>query len=226
MSGRPNFSSNECEALVDTVGLHFDALFGKFSLALTNDRKNELWNDVTQKVNAVSTANPPRTVAEIKKKYQVLKTNVKQVETANSNEMKKTGGGTATLQPQSSIGEKLLALIPRVEIVGIEGGLDISKLSTIDPAPLNLISIIEPTANNGETRKSITDATTDDFDEDVAQIPKPKKQVKRSAETTLFALQAKQVKLLEVQTEQLARIGDLLAQRNSIEQAKLELMKN
>lgn len=127
MSGRPNFSSNECEALVDTVGLHFDALFGKFSLALTNDRKNELWNDVTQKVNAVSTANPPRTVAEIKKKYQVLKTNVKQVETANSNEMKKTGGGTATLQPQSSIGEKLLALIPRVEIVGIEGGLDISK---------------------------------------------------------------------------------------------------
>lgn len=130
-TGRPNFSLIECNALVDAVGQHYDALFGKFSSTLSNERKKELWKDVVLRVNAVSTVEPPRTLLEITKKYQSLKTTVRKVETNNSNEMKKTGGGSAKLQSQNPIGEKILALLPTVEISGIAGGLDISKRELI-----------------------------------------------------------------------------------------------
>ncbi|XP_035715953.1 uncharacterized protein LOC118439046 [Folsomia candida] len=220
--GRPNFSTKECEALVDTVGLHYDALFGRFSSTLTNNRKNELWDDVTEKVNAVSSVNIPRSVAEVKKKYQVLKSSVKKIETNNSNEMKKTGGGSAILQPQNTVGEKILALVPRVESSGIEGGIDISKMSTVDTAPLNLISVtgLIPIGDTGSRTNKPADASEENAPHFF------KKQTKRPLETTLFALQAKQVKLLETQTMQLAQIVDLLAERNSIEKEKLQIMKN
>lgn len=57
-------------------------------------------------------------------------------------------------------------------------------------------------------------------------ITEQEKKKKRPPETTLFALQAKQVKLLETQTVQLERIGDLLSERNTIEKEKLDLMKH
>lgn len=80
---RPNFSKEECAALVSGVAQHNEALFGKFSNELTNDRKNHLWQEVLSLVNAVSGANPPRNLAEIKKEYQVLKEEVKKLESSN-----------------------------------------------------------------------------------------------------------------------------------------------
>jgi hypothetical protein len=47
---------------------------------------------------------------------------------------------------------------------------------------------------------------------------------KRAPETTMYALQAKQVRLMEEQLRELKRIGDLMKERNAIEVKKLSVM--
>ena len=47
--------------------------------------------------------------------------------------------------------------------------------------------------------------------------------MRRSSENTLYAFQAKQVKLLE--SRELKRIGDLIEKRNLIEAEKLKIMQ-
>lgn len=95
-------------------------------------------------------------------------------------------------------------------------------VSTVDTAPLNLISVtgLIPIGDTGSRTNKPADASEENAPHFF------KKQTKRPLETTLFALQAKQVKLLETQTMQLAQIVDLLAERNSIEKEKLQIMKN
>ena len=125
---RPNFSNDEKAAIVDGVAAHHEKLFGKFSPILSDATKEDLWLEILENVNSKSSAVPPRTVQEIKKKYQALKSEVKGVASQRKREMTATGGGQVQPEkPLTEIQEKLLQTIPLVQIEGIPGGIDVSR---------------------------------------------------------------------------------------------------
>src|SRR4051812_32468977 len=123
---RPNFSRDEEMEIVDGVALHYDGLHDQFAPKLTAQTRENLWEEILENVNAKSTADPPRTVDEIKKKFQQLKSKVKAAAAFNKREMGATGGGQAKIATLNAVGEKILELIPQVEVDGIVGGLDSS----------------------------------------------------------------------------------------------------
>lgn len=123
-SRRPNFTQAEILALATTVEEHKDVLFGKFdNEGVSGKSKKDIWKTVRDAVNAVGGNN--RTVDEIKTKNKNLKTETKKVVSANVREMKKTGGGKATIVALSDAQEKVLATIPTESIHGIDGGIDL-----------------------------------------------------------------------------------------------------
>jgi hypothetical protein len=122
---RPNFSEDEKHAIVD--GPHFEVLGGKLSSTVTSQTKDKLWREVLDKVNAVSTAQPPRELEEIKKKWQCLKSHTKAAAALIVKEIRKTGGGEAEAPELDEIGRKIMQVIPTVEVEGIRGGIDVSQ---------------------------------------------------------------------------------------------------
>uniref|UniRef100_A0A8W8ML52 Myb/SANT-like DNA-binding domain-containing protein n=1 Tax=Magallana gigas TaxID=29159 RepID=A0A8W8ML52_MAGGI len=51
---KPNWSESELMALAEAVAPHFRVLKGKFSAFITSERKNQLWQDIANQVNAVA----------------------------------------------------------------------------------------------------------------------------------------------------------------------------
>jgi len=70
-----------------------DTLFAKFSSAVTKRVKDETWEAVTAKVNAVN-AGEVRSVKSVKKKWQDMASDAKRKEAGRRREMAATGGGT------------------------------------------------------------------------------------------------------------------------------------
>lgn len=89
---------------------------------------------------------------------------------------------------------------------------------------MSLSSSIDPQSVSPTARIALPSTSPLSSNEDRATTVQPKRVPKRRPETTLYSLQAKQVKLLEAQSEQLTRIGNLLEERNRIEQEKLSKM--
>jgi hypothetical protein len=212
-------------------------------------------------VNSKTHADPPRSVKEITKKYQALKSEVKGLAAKRKREMNQTGGGQIEdEEPLSEVQEVMLQIIPLVEINGINGGIDISKgndkcflcvpvlILILQSSPVNATTVdvdtvramtstsVVPLAKPPEPSRASTSvahvqpakhATPEDAassSRSSEENEKIKRPMKRGPETTLYALQDKQVRLLEGQTRELRRIGDLMQERNEIEEKKLNLM--
>ena len=60
---KPNFSVSEIFATTENVQKNIDILQSKLTNAITNKKKNELWEDTTKAVNAVGRDN--RSVQEV-----------------------------------------------------------------------------------------------------------------------------------------------------------------
>ncbi|KAJ8953714.1 hypothetical protein NQ314_007324 [Rhamnusium bicolor] len=66
---KSNFSPEEVEALVNTVGIHHNILYGKFAKRAGNKHaRHKVWLDVTKQVNRVSIER--RTLQEVKNKWK------------------------------------------------------------------------------------------------------------------------------------------------------------
>ncbi|XP_056015280.1 LOW QUALITY PROTEIN: nuclear apoptosis-inducing factor 1-like [Ostrea edulis] len=126
---KPNFSDLEVEVLVDAVSINYSILYGKFSSSLTNARKTATWQQVTDKVNAVS-LQCTRDVVEVKKKWQDLQSAAKKKEAERRKKMMKTGGGPLDHPSMNLWEEKVLQVIPSTAISGISGGTDTSETTT------------------------------------------------------------------------------------------------
>ena len=77
---RPNFTEAELLAMATSVVEKEATFFGKFTFdsAATSMRMKEVaWQDVTDAVNAVGRAQPPRDVGEVKIKFKHFKSEVK-----------------------------------------------------------------------------------------------------------------------------------------------------
>ena len=65
-----NFSAAEVGVLVDEVEMHKAVLFAKFGSNVSNSMKTKLWQDITEKVNAVGVGEV-RSIDGVKKKWYV-----------------------------------------------------------------------------------------------------------------------------------------------------------
>jgi len=122
-----NFTNLEIETIVDEVESRKDTLFAKFSSAVTKRVKDEAWESVTAKVNAVN-AGEVRPVKSVKKKWQDMASNAKRKEAGRRREMAATGGGTVQVLEDLHENAKILAMIAPVAIEGVPAGVDTEEV--------------------------------------------------------------------------------------------------
>ena len=65
---RPNFTSEDLNILVDAVASNKAHLFGKFTNTLTANSKSNIWEKISNQINAVN-ATVRRTGEEVKRKW-------------------------------------------------------------------------------------------------------------------------------------------------------------
>ncbi|KAJ3605263.1 hypothetical protein NHX12_027313 [Muraenolepis orangiensis] len=70
-----NFSDREVEIIVEEIEKHKHILVNHFNAGVTHISKNNAWVEILKKVNAVTTC--PRELAEVKKKWSDMKTEVR-----------------------------------------------------------------------------------------------------------------------------------------------------
>uniref|UniRef100_A0A8C6TL48 Nuclear apoptosis inducing factor 1 n=1 Tax=Neogobius melanostomus TaxID=47308 RepID=A0A8C6TL48_9GOBI len=70
-----NFSDREMEIIVEEIEKQKHTLVNHFNAGVTHMAKNHAWMDILKKVNAVTTC--PREMAEVKKKWSDMKTEVR-----------------------------------------------------------------------------------------------------------------------------------------------------
>ena len=102
---KPNFSENEISVITEKVKNHLEVIQSKFSNNLTNKKKNQIWQEITEAVNAVGMAG--RSLTEVKDKWRSMHSIAKKEFSAFRRETQKTGGGPAP-KPPSLSSEKII----------------------------------------------------------------------------------------------------------------------
>ncbi|XP_052694429.1 nuclear apoptosis-inducing factor 1-like [Crassostrea angulata] len=127
---KKNFSAKEIEILVEEVEKNRAILFASHKDVNTNQKKNKCWKDICSLINSVSVQE--RSPAEICKKWRDLSSQTKKKEAEFRRDMSKTGGGPApTPVNTSDLSQKVVAIIGKTSIEGIDGGFD-TDLENLD----------------------------------------------------------------------------------------------
>ena len=103
---------------------NLDLIQSKLTNAVTNKKKQMLWEEITQAVNAVGTAK--RTVTEVKDKWKNLHSIAKKEFAEFKRETKITGGGRAPKSPSVASKEIIEVLEDTLAfscLIGFETGL-------------------------------------------------------------------------------------------------------
>ncbi|XP_061192419.1 t-SNARE domain-containing protein 1-like [Saccostrea echinata] len=122
---KPNWSERELDVLAESVLPRNKLLKAKFSNFVTTDKKQELWKEIEDEVNAVSYVN--RSVEEIKKKWADIQSLTKKKESERRRLMKETGGGPHSDIHFKSWEKLVLESLSDVAIEGISGGVDTAE---------------------------------------------------------------------------------------------------
>ncbi|XP_067044411.1 t-SNARE domain-containing protein 1-like [Acropora muricata] len=116
---KPNFSMNEIAVITENVKNHLAVIQSKLTNNITNRKKNEVWQEITDAVNAVGTAG--RTVVEVKDKWKNLHSTAKKEFATFKRETKKTGGGPAPKPPSASSGKIIEVFEDTPAFIGLNG---------------------------------------------------------------------------------------------------------
>eukprot|EP00105_Crassostrea_gigas_P034947 XP_019919095.1 PREDICTED: uncharacterized protein LOC109617438 [Crassostrea gigas] len=105
-------------------------LFASHKVVNTNQKKNKCWKDICSLINSVSVQE--RSPAEKCKKCRDLSSQTKKKVAEFRRDRSKTGGGPAlTPVNTSDLSQKVVAIIGKTSIVGIDGGFDIWRICPI-----------------------------------------------------------------------------------------------
>ena len=116
---KPNFSMNEISVITENVKNHLAVIQSKLTNNITNRKKNEVWQEISDAVNAVGTAG--RTVVEVKDKWKNLHSTAKKEFATFKRETKKTGGGPAPKPPSASSGKIIEVFEDTPAFIGLNG---------------------------------------------------------------------------------------------------------
>lgn len=122
---KPNWTSEEMEVLAEAYLSSYKVIRGKLTPVVTSEVKKRAWENITDKVNAVSLC--LRTVEETRKRLQDVQSCIKKKEAYRKKEADMTGGGPPTEITFKPWELTILSTISPVSIYGIEGGADTGK---------------------------------------------------------------------------------------------------
>ncbi|XP_069510108.1 uncharacterized protein [Ambystoma mexicanum] len=91
---KPRFTETELHMLTDTIVEHAGELFSTDQCHRTQQQKNEIWQQVAQRVSAVGAAR--RTVKDCHKRWDDLRLRVRNLLSANCKQYRATGGGPSS----------------------------------------------------------------------------------------------------------------------------------
>ncbi|CAM4719334.1 hypothetical protein PO909_018832 [Leuciscus waleckii] len=138
---KTNFSEREVEIIVEEMEKQKHVLVNHFNAGVTHIAKNNAWVEILKRVNAVSTCQ--RELAEVKKKWSDLKTEVRRKVAQARAAMEGTGDCTSvpviltSMQQRicNLLGEATIISLPAAEIaVPISSSATVTLTQSIQPA--------------------------------------------------------------------------------------------
>ena len=121
---KANFTVAECSVILEEAEKNIDVIKSKFSNAITNKEKTEVWRSITSKVNSLGVCE--RSVQEIKDKWRGMVGEAKKEHCQVKKKQKMTGGGSRPKSPNAST-QKIIDLFgENPSFSGISGGLESS----------------------------------------------------------------------------------------------------
>ncbi|CAL8292140.1 unnamed protein product [Arctogadus glacialis] len=117
-----NVKADEIEKLVSLVESSKEILYGKFSMSLTKEKKNQEWLKIAEKVSTVSGIS--RNVENVKKKITTLTSDVKKKATFICKDRRITGGGNSSATPLTLAEDRIVGLLSKADYEGIDGGFE------------------------------------------------------------------------------------------------------
>ncbi|KAL5009733.1 hypothetical protein ScPMuIL_012038 [Solemya velum] len=129
---KPNWTIDECTLLATLVNERKHIIRGKLSPSLTSAMKKECWKSIMQRLNASTIV--PRSAEEIEKKWHNILSSSKTELSSHKKSSMGTGGGPPhkSLSPLAEAVQSVLGEDSEV-ISGIEGGIDSSLISLLQP---------------------------------------------------------------------------------------------
>eukprot|EP00105_Crassostrea_gigas_P021331 XP_011440428.1 PREDICTED: uncharacterized protein LOC105337416 [Crassostrea gigas] len=121
---KPNWSTNELEALAQGVSANIKTIRGKFSPGLTNSHKTECWREIVERVNSVNVSDTNRDINDCKKKWHDISCATKKKEASRRKEMRATGGGPAPPDDLKAWERLIAGTLSKSSVEGVEGGVD------------------------------------------------------------------------------------------------------
>lgn len=131
---KPNFSAAECALVLQLAEENIDIIRDKFSSTLTNKKKNEMWQAICDRVNALGVAK--RTPNDIREKWRAMRGEARKDLGKENYSQKKTGGGKAqaALKPTS---QRIIDLFgDEPGFSGIHGGIESGEYMSMCHAQL------------------------------------------------------------------------------------------
>ena len=111
-----NSKADEIEKLVSLVESSKEILYGKFSMSLTKEKKDQEWLKIAEKVSTVSGIS--RNVENVKKKITTLTSVVKKKATLICKDRRITGGGNSSATPLTPAEDRIVGLLSKADYEG------------------------------------------------------------------------------------------------------------
>ncbi|XP_062599918.1 myb/SANT-like DNA-binding domain-containing protein 4 [Saccostrea cucullata] len=149
---KPRFLDREVDVLINKVNEKSEMLFSRFSDTISNKRKKLAWTEVQNSVNASSLV--PRTVDEIKKKWDDVKRITKKRAVEVRKDRSVTGGGQNEADPLTPMEEMVVSLIGEERVYGLADGMDCFELQQLQEG--SEAGEVEKALQQGEIRSEGT----------------------------------------------------------------------
>ncbi|XP_009301982.1 nuclear apoptosis-inducing factor 1 isoform X1 [Danio rerio] len=157
---KTNFSEREVEIIVEEMEKQKHILVNHFNAGVTHIAKNSAWMEILKRVNAVSTCQ--RELAEVKKKWSDLKTEVRRKVAQARAAMEGTGDCTTVPVILTSMQQRICNLLGEATIISLpaaDAGTEIA-VPISSAAAVTLTQSIQPATASACEIKTLEAETT------------------------------------------------------------------
>ncbi|XP_048850535.1 nuclear apoptosis-inducing factor 1 isoform X2 [Brienomyrus brachyistius] len=167
-----NFSEREVEIIVEEMEKQKHILVNHFNAGVTHITKNNAWVEILKRVNAVTTCQ--RELAEVKKKWSDLKTEVRRKVAQARAAMEGTGDCTSVPVILTSMQQRICNLLGEATIISLpagDGGTEIAVPVPMSSATTVTLTQNIPTASAAacEVQKTLEETTFHTLEEGVVE---------------------------------------------------------
>ncbi|MBN3301963.1 nuclear apoptosis-inducing factor 1 isoform X1 [Amia ocellicauda] len=138
-----NFSEREVEIIVEEMEKQKHVLVNHFNAGVTHITKNNAWVEILKRVNAVTTCQ--RELAEVKKKWSDLKTEVRRKVAQARAAMEGTGDCTSVPVILTSMQQRICNLLGEATIISLPAGDGGTEITV--PVPMTSATTVTLTQN-------------------------------------------------------------------------------